>query len=139
MEEMVRLSRAMMARWEIPDRRPERAENVIFGSDADMLTVSRLLNGGSVCVTARADELNAQDGMFTVLIRDEEKSEEYVAQNILAAVNPEADFDNFLKFAQNAELCRLVLRADAPDVQKALAVRFYMSALRKICRWRKFC
>lgn len=122
--ETVRLSREMMPRWEIPDRRPERMENVLFSSEPEMLMAGHLLCGGSLCVTPRAAALNAQDDMFTLLLRSEEKSEEYVEQKLLKAVDPETDFDAFLAHACEKKIVRLALMEDASDVRLALAARF---------------
>lgn len=122
--ERTRLSRGMMSRWEIADHRPQRMENAVFGAEEEMLAVAHLLSSGSLCVTSRAEEMNRQDGMFTLLVRGEEKNEEVVVQKLLCAVNPETEFDGFLKFAENPEITRIVLRADAPDVALALAARF---------------
>ena len=122
--EMIRLNRGMMSRWEIPDTRPQRTENLIFGAEAEMLIAAHLLREGSACVTARAESLNAQDGMFTLLARGEEKNEEIVVQKILRALHPETDFDAFLALAKEKSLARLVLRAEEADVRLALAARF---------------
>lgn len=122
--EMIRLSRGMMSRWEIPDARPQRTENLIFGAEAEMLIAAYLLGEGAACVTARAESLNAQDGMFTLLARGEEKNEEIVVQKILRALHPEADFDALLALAKEKELARIVLRAEETDVCLALAARF---------------
>ena len=77
---MVQLSRSMMERYEISDRRPQTLRAVIFGADARMLgAVARMLDRanesgadlGAACVTGKAEALSAQDGMFTMLIRGE--------------------------------------------------------------------
>lgn len=120
----IRLNRGMMSRWEIEDRRPQRMENALFGAEAELLEAAHLLPEGALCVTERAELMNAQDGMFTLLIRGEDENEEYVEQNVLCAVNPETEFDAFLAHAKHPEIARVVLRADASDVKLALAVRF---------------
>ena len=106
---MVQLNRSMMERYEIEDRRPQTLRAAIFGADCMMLGVAaRLLDTanarggdlGAVCFTRAAQALRAQDGMFTLLVRGEGEDgsairEERVVQSIIAAVDPEAEFDSF--------------------------------------------
>ncbi|MGX8706340.1 MAG: hypothetical protein ACSW8J_07160, partial [bacterium] len=75
--EMQRLGPGMMARYDIEDRRPAKVNAVEFGmSEAMLATVNRLLDGaglGIACVeageTGYARRLNAQGGLYTIVIR----------------------------------------------------------------------
>lgn len=128
---MVQLNRSMMERYEIPDRRPAGATAVLFGADRLMLGgCARLLDMaqvGAVCVTREAEALRAQDGMFTLLVRGEDASgekidREAVIQSIVSAVNPETEFDDFLKIAESKP--ELVICHEHPDdVEIALLAR----------------
>ena len=115
---MVRLDRSMMERYEITDRRPAALRAVLFGLDPMMLgAAARLLDRanelggdlGAVCISGsdEAEQLRAQDGMFTLLVRGEREDggtvrEERVVQSILEvagvedglvyAVRPELEF-----------------------------------------------
>ena len=115
---MVQLNRSMMERYEITDRRPQTLRAAIFGADQMMLGgVARLLDraneggadAGAVCITRAAEALNAQDGMFTLLVRGDNEdgshtSEERVVQSILKAVNPEREPEALLKYAEEPAL-----------------------------------
>lgn len=131
---MVQLNRSMMERYEIADRRPQTLRAAIFGADQMMLgAAARLLDraneqgadAGAVCITAAADALNAQDGMFTLLVRGDNEdgshtSEERVVQSILKAVNPEEAID----YAAEPELEVIFLSANCNDVVLAQLARF---------------
>lgn len=135
---MVQLNRSMMERYEIADRRPQTLRAAIFGADQLMLGVAaRLLdhaNGacgdaGALCVTRAAEALSAQDCMFTLLVRGDLEqgghlSEEHVVQSILAAVNPEDDFEAMLAHASAAEMEMIFLSETCDAVDLALAARF---------------
>lgn len=113
---MVRLNRSMMERYEIIDRRPKTLRAMLFGLDPTMLcAAARLLDRanelggdlGAVCVTGseEAEQLRAQDGMFTLLVRGEREDgsplrEERVVQSILEVANVE----DGLGFAARPEL-----------------------------------
>ena len=117
---MVQLNRSMMEHYEIAERRPQTLRAAIFGADQMMLGgAARLLDranelgadAGAVCFTRAADALNAQDGMFTLLVRGDREDgshtcEERVVQSILQAVNPETEFETMLRFAQEPQLTR---------------------------------
>ena len=99
---MQRLNRAMMARYEIPDRRPSSVTAVQFGYSEALLGVAdRLLEAvGIACVAPegadadRARLLAGQDGMYTLLIRgyrgETPVKEEYVAQCLLRVIDDDA-------------------------------------------------
>ena len=141
---MVQLNRSMMERYEIADRRPQTLRAAIFGADQMMLGgAARLLDraneqgadAGAVCFTQAADALNAQDGMFTLLVRGDNAdgshtSEERVVQSILTAVNPETEFDAMLAYAEKPELEVIFLPANG-DVELGIAARFLYA------RWQK--
>ena len=126
---MVQLNRSMMERYEIADRRPQTLRAVIFGADRLMLgAVARMLdlaneNGadlGAACVTGKAASLNAQDGMFTMLIRGETLDgqatrEERVVQSVLLAVDPRADEKKYLALGLLPELECLFVDAEADE------------------------
>lgn len=135
---MVQLNRSMMERYEIADRRPGALRAVLFGADQRMLGVAaRLLDRanerggdlGALCVTRAAEALRAQDCMFTLLVRGEREDgtplrEERVVQSILCAVNPETEFDAFLRYAAAPEMDMLFLSGGCGAVELALAARF---------------
>ena len=139
---MVQLNRSMMERYEIEDRRPQTLRAAIFGADCMMLGVAaRLLDAanarggdlGAVCFTRAAQALRAQDGMFTLLVRGEGDDgspirEERVVQSIIAAVDPEAEFDSLLEYARSPELEMIFLCAACDAVELALAARFLYAA-----------
>ena len=130
---MVQLSRSMMERYEISDRRPQTLRAVIFGADARMLgAVARMLDRanetgadlGAACVTGKAAALNAQDGMFTMLIRGEgmdgqSTREERVVQSVLLSVDPRADEKKFLALGLLPELEFVFVDAE-PDEARSL-------------------
>ncbi len=142
---MVQLNRSMMERYEIADRQPQTLRAAIFGADQMMLGgAARLLDraneqgadAGAVCITRAAEALNAQDGMFTLLVRGDNEdgshtSEERVVQSILKAVNPETEFDAMLKYAEEVALEVIFLPANCSDVVLAQLARFLYA------RWEK--
>jgi len=101
--EMQRLEPGMMARYDIEDHRPTRVNAVQFGmSEALLGTVDRLIDDarldvGIACVDVNgagfADKLNAQSGLYTLIVRgyvnDEAVRREQVAQCVLTACGPE--------------------------------------------------
>ena len=108
---MVQLSRSMMERYEIADRRPEKIRALITGADPLMLGgAARLLDEagvGAVCCTGKAEHLAAQDGMFTLLIRGEGLDgkrirEEKVVQSIAAVCPP--SLEALLPYAEGIEV-----------------------------------
>ena len=131
---MVQLSRSMMERYEISDRRPQTLRAVIFGADARMLgAVARMLDRanesgadlGAACVTGKAEALSAQDGMFTMLIRGEgldgqSTREERVVQSVLLAVDPRADEKKFLALGLLSELEFVFADAEADEARSLL-------------------
>lgn len=135
---MVQLSRSMMERYEIADRRPQKLRAAIFGADRMMLgAAARLMDManerggdvGAVCFTSAAEALRAQDGMFTLLVRGEGENggaicEERVVQSILAAADPEKEFDELLRYAKEEDLEMIFLPAACDAVEWALAARF---------------
>lgn len=135
---MVQLNRSMMERYEIADHRPHTLRAAIFGADRTMLgTVARLLDeinrqggdAGAVCVTRAAETLQAQDGMFTLLVREDKEngdhtSEERVVQSILRALDPETEFEEMLKCAAEETIELVFISAGCADVELALAARF---------------
>lgn len=142
---MVQLNRSMMERYEIADRRPQTLRAAIFGADQMMLgAAARLLDraneqgadAGAVCFTRAADALNAQDGMFTLLVRGDNEdgshtSEERVVQSILKAVNPETEPEAMLKYAEESALEVIFLPAGCDGVMLGQVVRFLYA------RWEK--
>lgn len=135
---MIQLNRSMMERYEIADHRPHTLRAVIFGADRMMLgTVARLLDeidlqggdAGAMCVTRAAETLRAQDGMFTLLVREEKEngdyvSEERVVQSILKVLDPETEFEEMLKCAAEETIEAIFISAGCTDVELALAARF---------------
>ena len=140
---MVRLNRSMMERYEIADRRPDALRAVLFGLDPMMLcAAARLLdcanasggNFGAVCVSGsdEAEQLRAQDGMFTLLVRGEREDgspirEERVVQSILEV----ASVEDGLRFASRPELDLFMLSALlSPEeyVEQAAIVSRYLRA-----------
>lgn len=131
---MVQLSRSIMERYEIADRRPQTLRAVLFGADPLMLgAVARMLDLanesgadlGAACVTGKAASLNAQDGMFTMLIRGEGMDgqatrEERVVQSVLLAVDPRADEKKFLALGLLPELEYLFVDAEADEAKSLL-------------------
>ena len=105
--EMQRLEPGMMARYDIEDHRPARVNAVQFGmSEALLGTVDRLIDDarldiGIACVdvneTGFADKLNAQSGLYTLILRgyvnDEAVRREQVVQCVLTACGPEGIVD----------------------------------------------
>jgi len=144
---MVQLNRSMMERYEIADRRPRTLRAAIFGADQMMLGgAARLLDraneqgadAGAVCFTRAAEALDAQDGMFTLLVRGDNtdgshSAEERVVQSILKAVNPETDFEELFKTAAEPEMEVVFLPANCNDVVLAQLARFLY------VRWEKGC
>ena len=129
---MIQLNRSMMERYEIPERKMEKTAAVVFGVDYLMLgAVARMLDQtrtGAVCVSREAERLRAQDCMFTMLVRGEHADgskidREEVVQSIVSAVNPETEFEDFLKLAE-AKPEILVCHACPDDVETALIARF---------------
>ena len=130
--EMQRLNPDMMARYEIPDRRPEKVNAVAFGMGEAMLgTALRLVDDagigvGVACVEAGEDgyakRLNTQGGLYTVIIRgyrDEEPvRREKVVQCVLSAHEADAVDD----LARNPEIAFGFV--DDTDAARALAGRF---------------
>lgn len=134
---MVQLSLSMMERYEIAGRRPRTIRAMLIGADRMMLGVAaRLLDAaneagadlGAVCVTGSADALNAQDGMFTLLVRGEDLNEkrireERVVQSILQAVNPAGDAEAFRSACLVPELEWVCFPAQAGPVETALLAK----------------
>ena len=131
---MVQLDRSMMERYEIPDRRPAALRAAIFGADQMMLGVAaRLLDRanelgedlGAVCITRAAGQLQAQDGMFTLLVRGDNEdgshtSREHVVQSIIAAALP----DNALNYAAEPALGLIFISSNFTAADCLLAARF---------------
>ena len=142
---MVQLNRSMMERYEIADRRPQTLRAAIFGADQMMLGgAARLLDranemgadAGAVCFTRAAEALNAQDGMFTLLVRGDNEdgghtSEERVVQSILKVVNPETEMEALLKYAEEPALEAIFLPASCDGAVMGQVVRFLYA------RWEK--
>lgn len=137
---MVRLNRSMMERYEITKRIPDAESCVLFGADRLMLgCAARLIdrmnengaNIGCLCVTPAAETLNAQDGMFTLLIRGERidgsrVQEERTVQSVLRALDPERDYDEIRRAAASADLRCYICHQNAPDEETAvLALMLY--------------
>ena len=134
---MVQLSRSMMERYEIADRRPQTLRAVIFGADRLMLgAVARMLDRaneggadlGAACVTGKAAALNAQDGMFTMLLRGEDADgrairEERVVQSVLLAVDPRLEEEKFLALGLLAELEAVFVAAAPDEAERTLLAR----------------
>lgn len=124
------LNRSMMEDYEIAVHRPEKLRAVIFGTEEIMLGgVACVLDRaeiGALCVTDRAEQLNAQDGMFTVLLRSDsaDRNTELVVQSILTAVDPEKDFEDMLLYAQRDGIDMIFCPESMSAVQFALAARF---------------
>lgn len=135
---MIQLNRSMMERYEIKNRRPDTLRAALFGADGMMLGVAaRLLDKaneggadiGALCITRAADALNAQDGMFTMLVRGDKEDgshscEERVVQSILRALNPETGFEDMLEAACLPGMEMIFVSAACDEVEKALAARF---------------
>ena len=131
---MVQLNRSMMERYEIADRRPQTLRAVIFGADQLMLgAVARMLDRaneggadlGAACVTGKAAALNAQDGMFTMLIRGETMDgqasrEERVVQSVLLAADPRQDEKKFLALGLLPALEFVFVDAEADEGRSLL-------------------
>ena len=126
---MVQLSRSMMERYEIEDKRPEAAKCVLFGADKLMLgAAARLMdekNTGCICVTAAAETFNNQDGMFTLLVRGETIEgkrilEEKVIQSIVKALHPEKDYEEIRSSAADAGIEAFICHQDASDEETAM-------------------
>ena len=142
---MVQLNRSMMERYEIADRRPQTLRAAIFGADQMMLGgAARLLDranelgadAGAVCFTRAAEALNAQDGMFTLLVRGDHAdgshtSEERVVQSILKAVNPEMEPEAMLNYAAEPALETIFLLGGCDGAVLGQVVRFLYA------RWEK--
>lgn len=137
---MVQLNRSMMERYEIPNRIPSAEVCALLGADRLMLGCAARgidalneqgANIGCLCVTSAAETLNAQDGLFTLLIRGESIDgkriqEERVVQSILRALHPEKDFDQLRAAAKNEALNAYVCHQNAPDEEIAvLALMLY--------------
>ena len=127
-----RLSPGMMARYEIEDRRPPRANAVQFGmGDRLMGVVDRLIDAarpgvGIICVEAgqpgHAARLRAQGGLYTVIVRgyagDQPVRREQVVQCVLDAVEP----DGVDALAANPGI-EFGIVEDSPEA-RALAARY---------------
>jgi len=136
---MIQLNRSMMDRYEIPDRRPDALRCLVFGADALMLGAAcRLIdhaneqgkNIGAACICSpkAAECLNAQDGMFTLMIRGEAADasalrEERVLQGVLEGVCPEEGFDRLMQIAALPELELIFCHAAPDDVETGLIAR----------------
>ena len=132
---MQRLNRSMMERYEIPDRRPATLNAVQFGMGERLLAaVDRLLDdAGSIGIRAvqageagLADALNAQDGMYTLIIRGETDERpvhrEQVVQCLLSAIDPDADFEALNALARTPELGLAIVDTDEENAALALAL-----------------
>ena len=137
---MVQLSPGMLERYEIPEHRPACAQVLMLGADRLMLgCAAPLLDAAGVgarCVCDAAAALNAQGGMYTLLLRGEREDgsiirEECVIQSILQAHAPETDFTEIMAFA-GSDMRLLLMSADAQATQLALAARACFEAWR--CR-----
>lgn len=138
---MVQLNRSMMERYEIADRRPKTTRAILLGADRLMLGgVARMLDLaneagadiGAACVTGGAEALNAQNGMFTMLVRGEDMDErriqeERVVQSVTAATAPEADYDGFLMLGRLPQLELIFAHAEEDGVEEALLARVLYS------------
>lgn len=137
---MVQLNRSMMERYEIPNRIPTGEVCALFGADRLMLgcaagLIDRLnengANIGCLCVTPAAETLNAQNGMFTLLVRGESIDgkriqEERVVQSIVRALHPEKDLDQLRLAAGCEALNAYVCHQNASDEEIAvLALMLY--------------
>ena len=134
---MQRLNPGMMARYDIEDHRPARVNAVQFGmSEALLGTVDRLIDDarlpiGIACVEADgqgyADRLNAQSGLYTLLVRgyagEEAVRREQVVQCLLTTCGPEG----VESLARDPGI-ELSIVDDTPEA-RALAARF--EALRR--------
>ena len=137
---MVQLSLGMLEHYEIPNRRPGRAQALLLGADRLMLgCAAPLLDAagmGACCVCEAADALRVQDGMYTLLLRGEREDggairEECVIQSICQVCAPERDFAEIMAFA-GADMQLLMMSADADAPSLALAARACYEAWR--CR-----
>lgn len=142
---MIQLNRSMMERYEIADRRPQTLRAAIFGADQMMLGgAARLLDranelgadAGAVCFTRAAEALNAQDGMFTLLVRGDNAdgshiSEERVVQSILKAMNPETEPEALLSYAAEPALEIIFLLTGCDGMVLGQVARFLYA------RWEK--
>lgn len=129
---MQRLNPAMMARYEIENRRPARVNAVQFGAGEEMLaTVDRLIDDaglgiGIACVETDGDghaaRLSAQEGLYTLVIRgyvnEEPLRREQVVQCVLSARGPEG-----IGALAADPAIELALADDTPAA-RALASRF---------------
>lgn len=151
---MKRLSKGILADYEVAVNAPERTCCVQFGDDAVLMgLVDRLIDDGNknglnvgVAVVQPgaqgfAGELSEQDGLFTVFVRGDlnEKAvhREQVVQSVTAALNPERDDERLMQLAQSGEVRFAVLHDDDTGelagkdvVCAALAARFMVE------RWR---
>ena len=146
---MVQLNRSMMERYEIADRRPQTLRAVIFGADQLMLgAVARMLDRaneggadlGAACVTGKAAALNAQDGMFTMLIRGERMDgevsrEERVVQSVLLAADPRQDEKKFLALGLLPALEFVFVDAEADEGRSLLLAQLLYARFRRSFCW----
>jgi len=130
------LERSMLERYDIVPHAPEGIKAVFFGAHADMLGIAaRLLDDaapdmGAVCVETDASgfaaKLNAQEGLFTVIVRgylnDRDVHREHVVQNVLKALDPEVDFDGITALAGEEKLAVAFLDAARDDAATAFGL-----------------
>lgn len=124
-----RLRMSIREKYEIPDRRPAGIGAVLLGSTPDLLGIAavRLQNAGmgALCVTRAAEALNAQDGLFTMLVRGENEngdsqSREEVIQSIVCAMDPEKDYEDYLQTVSSRPVKLAVLGQEEDAVGSGL-------------------
>ena len=136
--DMQRLSTGMMERYEIDDRRPARINAVQFGMGEALLgTADRLIDDmnaalapdarvGFACVQAGeagyADRLNAQDGMYTLLVRGYEGEQAVHREQVVQCVLRAFGGDGVGALARDPAIA-WGLVDDAPEA-RSLAARF---------------
>lgn len=118
---MVQLNESMLERYEIAARRPESLRAVLIGAHIYLLgCAARALEDKHIaaqCVGAGADRLDAQNGMFTCLIRTGGRRQERVIQSIVGAT---CDPEGMMQIAQNAQMDQYIMAADANDADYAV-------------------
>lgn len=134
---MIQLKRSMLERYEIDVHRPETLRAVLLGASPLMLgAAARRMDemnraGGdlaALCVSPLAPALNAQDALYTLLIRGEDAAggairEERVVQCLTRCLHPEADFQALMAQMARPELEVILLDAGADDAALALLAR----------------
>lgn len=120
--DMPRLGLDMAARYDIEIRPALPVRAAVFGTDALMLDLCRHLEDqgvGAVCFAPGAGALAVQDGLFTVMERDENGTRERVVESISLVLDPSRETDA-LETEAAEDIARVYLHDDAGTTERLL-------------------